>query len=256
MAKRTVMDEFKLIGLLWRDSLVSPRSGISTQSVTALAVDLADREGLGAVTIRRLAEEAGVTAMALYPHIGGRAELVELMLDHVADATYETITIPEGTDWRARVTAIAEANWASCQSHPWITDLATGRPVPGPGASAKYETELRALDGIGLTDIEMEHTLTALHSLVHGTARATLAAQASRQPGEDQDNDWWANIEPTLTAAIGDQTPFPTAARVSGALGEKTGKANDPEGAYRHGVSLLLDGIAKRLGTTAGHGDL
>ena len=79
MAKRTGVDEFKLIGLLWRDSPVSPRSGISTQSVTTLAVDLADREGLDAVTIRRLAEEAGVTAMALYPHIGGRAELVELI---------------------------------------------------------------------------------------------------------------------------------------------------------------------------------
>src|SRR5699024_11997666 len=86
------------------------------------------------------------------------------MLDHVAGVTYETVTIPEGADWRERVTAIAEANWASCQAHPWITDLATGRPVPGPGASTKYETELRALDGIGLTDIEMEHTLTALLS--------------------------------------------------------------------------------------------
>lgn len=247
MAKRTGVDEFKLIGLLWRDSQASPRRGISTQRITALAVELADREGLDAVTIRRLAEEAGVTAMALYPHIGGRAELVELMLDHIAGATYETVAIPESADWRARVTAIAEANWASCQDHPWITDLATGRPVPGPGASTKYETELRALDGIGLTNIEMEHTLTALLSLVQGTARATLAAQGFRQPGEDQDTDWWANIEPALTAAIGDQVKFPTASRVSRALGEQTGKANDPEGAYRRGVGLFLDGIAQQI---------
>src|SRR5690625_5153239 len=141
MAKRTGVDEFKLIGLLWRDSPVSPRSGISTQSVTTLAVDLADREGLDAVTIRRLAEEAGVTAMALYPHIGGRAELVELMLDHVAGVTYETVTIPEGADWRECVTAIAEANWASCQAHPWITDLATGRPVR---RSEEHTSELQS----------------------------------------------------------------------------------------------------------------
>lgn len=255
MAKRAGVDEFKLIGLLWRDSPLSSRSGISTQSITALAVDLADREDLETVTIRRLAEEAGVTAMALYPHIGGRGELVELMLDHVARTTYETVAIPESADWRERLTAIAEANWASCQVHPWITDLAAGRPVPGPGTSAKYDTELLALDGIGLTDIEMEHTLTALLSLVQGTARATLAAQDARQPGEDQDNDWWANIEPTLMEAIGDQARFPTAARVSSALGEQTGKANDPEGAYRYGLGLLLDGIAESLGT-ARHGDL
>ncbi|WP_017574781.1 TetR/AcrR family transcriptional regulator [Nocardiopsis kunsanensis] len=247
MAKRTGVDELKLIGLLWRGSPTSPRSRISTRSITTLAVELADREGLDAVTIRRLAEEAGVTAMALYPHIGGRAELVELMLDHVAGATYEAASIPESTDWRSRITAIAEANWASCRAHPWITDLATGRPVPGPGASTKYETELRALDGIGLSDIDMEHTLTALLSLVQGTARATLATQGARQPGEDQDVDWWANIEPALTTAIGDRTRFPTASRVSRTLGEETGKANDPEGAYRRGVGLLIDGIAQRI---------
>lgn len=247
MAKRTGVDEFKLIGLLWRDSPASPRSGISTRRITTLAVQLADREGLDAVTIRRLAEQAGVTPMALYPHIGGRAELVELMLDRVAGATYETVAIPESTDWRARIAAIAEANWASCQAHPWITDLATGRSVPGPGASTKYEAELRALDGIGLTDIEMEHTLTALLSLVQGTARAALAAQGSRQPGEDHDTDWWSNIEPALTAAIGDQARFPTASRVSRALGEETGKANDPEGAFRRGVGLFLDGIAQQI---------
>ncbi|PSL00064.1 TetR family transcriptional regulator [Murinocardiopsis flavida] len=247
MVKRAGVDEFKLIGLLWRESPVSPRSGISTQSITGLAVGLADEEGIDAVTIRRLAEEAGVSAMALYPHIGGRAELVELMLDQVAGATYEAVTIPGSADWRARITAIAEANWANCRAHPWITDLAAGRPVPGPGASAKYDAELGALDGIGLTDIEMEHTLTALLCLVQGTARAALAAQGSRQSGEEHDADWWSNIEPVLTAAIGDAAKFPTAARVSRVLGAETGKANDPEGAYRRGIGLFLDGIARQL---------
>lgn len=247
MAKRTGVDELELIGLLWRDSPASPRAGISTHGVTTLAVDLADREGLDAVTLRRLAEEAGVTAMALYPHIGGRPELVELMLDHVAGMTYAVTTIPEGADWRERITAMAEANWANCHDHPWITELANGRPVPGPGASTKYETELRALDGIGLTDIEMEHTLTALLSLVQGTARASLAASGSRASSETDDTDWWSNIEPGITAAIGDPTRFPTASRVSRTLGQQTGKANDPEGAYRHGVGLLLDGIAQLI---------
>lgn len=246
MAKRTGVDELKLLGLLWKESPAGSRSGITTRSITALAVELADNEGLDAVTIRRLATEAGVTAMALYPHIGGRAELLELMLDHVAGATYENIGVPDDSDWRARISAIAEANWKSCQEHPWITDAAPGRPVPGPGASAKYEAELRAVDGIGLTDIEMDHTLTALVSLVHGTARATLATQRSREPGEHNDTGWWANIEPALTAAIGDHTRFPTASRVSQALGEATGKANDPEGAYRRGVALFLEGLARQ----------
>lgn len=145
-------------------------------------------------------------------------------VDRVAGATYETVSVPDGTDWRERVTVIADANWASCQAHPWITDLAFGRPVPGPGASAKYETELRALDGIGLSDIDMEHTLTALLSLVQGTARAALAARRSRASGEDPDTDWWSRIEPALSATIGEPNRYPTASRVSRALGERTGR--------------------------------
>lgn len=245
MAKRTGIDELRLLGLLWREPTASPRSGLSTRSVTALAVELADREGLDAVTIRRLADEAGVTTMALYPHIGGRAELVELMLDRVAGMTYEKAENGAGENWRARITRVAAANWANCLEHAWITDVPRGRPVPGPGTSSKYETELRALDGIGLTDLEMEHTLTALLSLVYGAARATLAGRRSRGAEED-DAKWWSNIEPALAAAMSDPSAFPTAARVARALGDATGKANDPESAFRLGVELLLDGLAQR----------
>lgn len=246
MSKRSDVDELKLIGLLWREPLVSPRSGLTTRSLIFLAVKLADREGLGAVTIRRLAAEAGVTAMALYPHIGGHAELIALMRDYVAGITYENADLPGNAEWRERIRLIAEANWASCQKHPWITEPSPGRPVPGPGATAKYETELHALDGLGLNDIEMDHTLTALISLVHGTARAHLATRRSREPDERDDNQWWSNIEPALTAAMGETARFPTASRVARALGEATGKANDPEGAYRRGLTLFLDGLAQQ----------
>lgn len=251
MAKRTEVDELKLIGLLWRGSSASPRGGLSTRSLTPLAVELADRKGVGAVTIRRLAAEAGVTPMALYPHIGGHAELIALMLDHVAGITYECAALPDRTEWRERIRLIAEANWASCQQHPWITETSPGRPVPGPGAAAKYETELRALEGLGLTDIEMDHTLTALLSLVHGTARANLATRRSRESDEHDDTHWWSSLEPALSAAIGDSARFPVAFRIARALGEATGKANDPEGAYRRGLTLFLDGLAQQreLGT-------
>lgn len=247
MTKRPGIDELKLIGLLWRESPASPRSGVSKENVVALAIELADREGLDAVTIRRLAEQVGVSPMALYPHIGGRAELVELMLDRVAGLTYETRAIPNTSNWQKRVIAIAEANWSSFHDHAWLSEFTAGRQIPGPGASAKYETELNALDGLGLSDLEMEHTLTAILSLAQGTARAALAAASSRRQGDDLDRDWWATIGPEIAAAIGDDTRFPTASRVSSALGDETGKANDPEGAFRHGIRLLVEGIAVRL---------
>lgn len=247
MAERGI-DELKLIGLLWREPTAGTRSGVSTASVTELAVAIADAEGIGAVTIRRLAQDSGVTAMALYPHIGGRAELVELMLDRVAAGTYRDGAEPTGADWRARVWAVADANWASCLAHPWIAGDTPGRPVPGPGASAKYETELRALEGIGLGDVELDNTLTALLALVQGTARSAIQAEASRGSGESDDVGWWSSIEPALAAAIGDSAKFPTADRVSSAVGQETGLANDSEGAYRRGVALLIEGVAAHAG--------
>lgn len=210
MPTRAGIDELRLLGLLWRESPPGPRSGVGTRAVTALAVELADREGLEVVTIRRLAAEAGVTAMALYPHIGGRAELVELMLDHVAGATYARAGEPDDPDWRLRLTAVAEANWASCLAHPWVTDVAPGRSVPGPGASTKYETELRALNGIGLTDIEMEYTLTALLALVQGAARAAVADRRSREPGSRTTRDGgrgWSRPWPRSSATPAGSRP-------------------------------------------------
>ena len=244
-AERQV-DTLKLIGLLWREPPAGSRSGISTRSITTLAIDLADREGIDAVTLRRIGQDAGVTAMALDPYIGGRLELIELMLDQVAAETRGQTVLPQTPDWRARVEAIAQANWATCLRHPWITELSPGRLVPGPGVSAKYEAELRALDGIGLSDVEMEHTLTAVIAFVNGAARATLATRRSRDRSGRDDTGWWQEIEPALSAFVGHERAFPTAVRVSRALGDTTGKANDPEGAYRFGLALLLDGLEAR----------
>lgn len=240
------VDALKLIGLLWRESPAGSRSGISTGSITTLAVGIADREGIDAVTLRRVAHDAGVTAMALYPHIGGRLELIELMLDQVAAETYGEALLSETQDWWARIEAIALANWTNCLRHPWITEHAHGRPVPGPGSSEKYETELRALDGIGLSEVEMEHTLTALITFVNGVARATLADRHSQDRSGRDDAQWWGQVEPVLSTFVGYRQKYPIAVRVSEALGNTTGKANDPEGAYKFGLSLLLDGLAKR----------
>lgn len=247
MKSNTGVDELKLLGLLWRDSEVSPRSGLSTKTIASLAIQVADQEGLGAVTIRHLATEAGVTPMALYPHIGGRPELIELMLDHVAETVYEEAGALGHAEWPDRVKAIAEANWHSCLTHPWTTEIPAGRSVPGPGASRKYEIELQALDNIGLADIEMDHTLTALLALVHGTARASITTNAARSAENQSDTQWWAALENQMAAAMGDPAKFPTATRVSRTLGNATGKANDPEGAFRQGVDVFIDGLTFQL---------
>ncbi len=60
-----------------------PRRGLTLDRITAAAVALADTEGLGAVSMRRLATELGVGTMTLYRYVPGKAELLDLMLDRV-----------------------------------------------------------------------------------------------------------------------------------------------------------------------------
>jgi AcrR family transcriptional regulator len=245
MAKRAERpgDPVRLVGLLWRPTEAVSRSGLTPRRITDAAIAVADAEGIDALTIRRVAGDLGVSPMALYPHIAGRAELVELMLDAVAAEVYADGPPPaDAPDWRGRVTRVAHANWAYHLAHPWTVEVSPGRPVPGPGVSAKYEAELGAFEGIGLSDLEMEHALTAVLGLVASAARTTLALRRVRAESELTDVQWWAAVGPALGQAMAGGA-FPIADRVSASLGEATGLSTDPEGAFGFGLRLLLDGL-------------
>lgn len=233
----------RLVGLLWTPSNAPGRTGTTVATVTEAAVRLADAEGLDAVTMRRLAGDLGIGAMTLYSYVPGRDELVELMLDRVAALTYAGRDLPgDAPDWRSGVGRVVDANWASYQAHPLLAGVAPGRPVLGPGVTAKYDVELAPLDGIGLTDVEINHVLTAVVGLVAHAARWTLTLDATRRDTAMSDAQWWSAVGPALGAAMRGRT-FPLADRVGTAVGEAVAAADDPEGSMRYGVARLLDGV-------------
>ncbi|MFD1939528.1 MULTISPECIES: TetR/AcrR family transcriptional regulator [Nonomuraea] len=249
MAKRAERpgDPVKLVGLLWKPTEMVSRSGLTLRRITDAAVALADREGLDALTLRRVAGDLGVSAMALYPYIAGRSELIEVMLDAVAAEVHSS---PPAGPWRARAERIAQANWDHHMAHPWTVEVAPGRPVPGPGVSGKYEVELAALDGVGLSDLDMDRVLTAILGLVSSAARGTLSLRRIREESSLTDLQWWETVGPSLGAAMAG-TSYPVAQRVSTSLGEATGLATDPEGAFRFGLEMLLDGLSRRIDSGA-----
>lgn len=84
----------------------------------------------------------------------GKAELFDVMVDTVLGE------IAEATDdqlpWQDRLTKVARDNWALFRRHPWLLHAPTSRAILGPNVIMKYELELQAIDGIGLTDLEMD----------------------------------------------------------------------------------------------------
>jgi AcrR family transcriptional regulator len=233
------MDLARTLTLLWREPAAprpGPRPRHSVDDVVEAAIALADAGGLDAVTMRAVAERLDVSPMSLYTYVPGKAELLDLMLD----AIY--LAMPRDRHraaWRARLRAVADANRALYARHPWAARISPARPPLGPGLMAKYEHELRALDGLGLSDVEMDAALTFLLGFVQ--ANAVAAQDHATAPGTDA--EWWAAAGPLLARLVEPQR-YPLASRVGGAAGAAQGGAYDAQRAYAFGVERVLDGVA------------
>lgn len=194
--------------------------------------------------MRRVAAQLGVATMTLYTYVPGKAELVDLMLD----TAYQHLPLTEttGQPWRQRLEVVAAENRALFLAHPWMATVSTARPPLGPGLMAKYDHELHTLDGIGLSDIEMDDALTHLLSFVQANAHAALDARAAQRESAMSDETWWASNAPLL-ARILNEDAYPLATRVGTAAGNAHGTAYDPDHAYQFGLNRLLRGLAELI---------
>ena len=241
-------DPARTLALLWRDPAVvprhGPRQGLSIDAVVVAATQVADTEGLEAVTMRRVAKALGVAPMTLYTYVPGKAELLDLMLD----AAYASMPRLDtsGRPWRQRLAAIAEENKALFENHPWAATISTIRPPLGPGMMAKYEHELSALEGLGLDDVVMDASLTYLLSFVQSWARAAADAHAAHHDSAMNDEEWWATSGPLLARVL-DETAYPIAARVGSAAGAAHGSAYSPGHAYTFGLERVLAGLSQLI---------
>jgi AcrR family transcriptional regulator len=244
------MDPGRTLALLWRDrtapaSQRGPRPGLTVDAVVTAAIDLADAEGIAAVTMRRVAELLRVAPMSLYTYVPGKAELLELMLDTVYSGMPRADTT--GQPWRARLTAVAAENRTLYERHPWATTTNPSRPPLGPGLMTKYEHELAAFDDLGLDDIIRDAALTFLLGFVQAAARAEAEAKAIQRDTAMTDEHWWAANAPVLTKAF-DESRFPLAVRVGAAAGAAQRGAFNPTQAYEFGLHRVLDGLAVLIG--------
>jgi AcrR family transcriptional regulator len=241
-------DPARTLALLWRDQATvprrGPRRGLTLDQVIDAAIGIADESGVEALTVRRVAQALGVSPMTLYTYVTGKAELLDLMLDAVYLQMPRADT--GGQPWRQRLTAIAAENRAMFAAHPWTIGVSTLRPPLGPGAVAKYEHELSALDGLGLTDVQMDGCLTYLLMFVHASARTTDEAHAVQRATSMDDEQWWAEVGPLLGRVL-DPTAYPLAIRVGTAAGAAYGSAHDPAHMYEFGLARVLDGLARLI---------
>lgn len=236
-------DPIKSLELLWGKAEAKrrgPKPKVTLRDIVEAAVRLADAEGIEAVSTRRVAEAVGISAMSFYTHIPSKAELLDLMLDHVSGAgSIPPADWPE-MGWRARMTLIANALWQHYLMHPWTLQIQTHRPILGPNTMAAYEVALSSVDGLGLDPFEMDLSITALSNYVVGAVRDAARSQSVKDDTGLSDDDWWYTIEPFLQTL--DFSPYPLSSRIGQIVGEEYG-VGDPERAFRFGLERFLDGM-------------
>ncbi len=243
--KRSSPDPARSLMLLWSSQTNAGRSGLTLKAIVTAAITIVDASGLDALSMRRVAEELGVGTMSLYTYVPGKGELIDLMIDAVYGELYESVEEPaqQPGGWRDALQFIAQRNWKIYREHPWMLQVTDGRPVLGPHASLKYEAELRPLDKLGLSDVEMDATLALILSHVEGCARAQTARERTLQDTGMTDAEWWVIHAPLMDKII-DPTLFPVATRVGTAAGEAYEGASNPEYAFTFGIGRILAGIA------------
>lgn len=236
-------DPAKSLELLWRrrpQPTRGPKPALSVERIVAAALTVADAEGLAAMSMRRVADELGAGAMTLYRYFPGKGELLDVMLDSVYGELPRQV-VPG--DWRARLDEVARENRELYLRHPWLLQVATSRPPLGPNVMAKYEWELAAVEGIGLSDVEMDATVALVNGYVHGAVRTAVEARQVIQQSGMTDKEWWLAHVPHLDQ-ISDLQKFPLSARVGAAVGSEFDAPYDSEHAFEYGLERLLDGVS------------
>ena len=192
-------DPRRSMTLLWGRADVparGPKPALTVEGITAAAIEVADAEGLGALSMRRVAEQLGKSPMTLYTYVPGKAELLDLMLDRVlAELPNE---YPAAGGWRAAAEDSARTSWAFYERHPWVLQVSGSRAGLGPHEFDFYESQVRLFDGLGLTGVEVTRAANVLASFVRGAAKAVSDARAAEQATGMSDDEWWSARAPLL----------------------------------------------------------
>ena len=143
------------------------RPPLTRARVLQTAADLADRIGIEALTIRRLAAELDVKPMSLYHHVSGK----EAILDGLVDAVFDEIDLPpEDEPWHEAMRHRCRSAREVLRRHPWATALLESRTSPGPATLRHHDAMLGCLRRGGLPLWLTAHAYAILDAFVYGFA--------------------------------------------------------------------------------------
>lgn len=191
------------LALLWnlREQPTRGRKAtITLREIVTKAVEIADAEGLDALSMRRIATDLGVGTMSLYRHVPGKSELLDLMIDRVSG--YATREPDPTRGWREQVEDCGRGVYRLYLEHPWLLQIDQSRPLLGPNALTGMEEFLTALEGVPLSAPERMMVIVSVDALVSGLARLEVQQLRAEARTGVSDEEFWKAQVPVLESAM------------------------------------------------------
>jgi AcrR family transcriptional regulator len=209
------------------------RTPLSRDRVLRAALDLADRDGFEACTMRKLGAQLGVEAMSLYRYVASKEDLLSGLVDLVF-AEVE-VDEPGTTEWRTAMRDRARSHRAAMRRHPWAIGFMEGRMQPGPASLRVHDATLGILRAAGFPFRAAVHANSVLDAYVYGFAlqERGLPAQADGATAE---------VMREQARHVPEMRDFPYLVE---AMGEFADVGYDYDAEFAFGLELILDGIGR-----------
>jgi AcrR family transcriptional regulator len=144
-----------------------PREPLTRDRVLRAATKLADRGGIEALSMRKLGQELGVEAMALYYHFANK----ERVLDGIVDLVFGEIEVPPiGADWKTAMRRRAISVRDALARHRWAIGMMESRTNPGPANLRHHDSVIGCLRAAGFDMTMAAHAYSLLDGYIYGFA--------------------------------------------------------------------------------------
>lgn len=219
------------IELLWglrEPSTRGPRPTFTIGDIAQAAVQIADNDGIAAVSMQRVAGELGYTKMSLYRYVTAKAELLAVMIEEAIGPPPDMTAVSGG--WRRRAETWAQLLWQTWDQHPWIPAATTGARPIGPREVGWVEAAMAAFAGTSLQGAEKMNAVVLLSGHVRNTHSPAAAGSQL----------WTAihRLDPALAPLIRAQ-----ADRFPGIIAATDMPGSRPEHTRQFGLARFLDGL-------------
>jgi AcrR family transcriptional regulator len=203
-----------------------PTRTLTTEEIAATALELVDRDGLEALSMRRLADELGVGTMTLYGYFRSKSELLDALMD--VSVTAERDDLPGEGPWRERISALARTMRDWLEGHPALVQIRMQQTMTRPRQFAVTERVVDALLDAGLDKAEAARAFRVIFTYVFGYVAFSPTANADAARRE---------VRAAMVALPPDDYPL-----LSSMADEAEAAAAGDE-QFDYGLGLILDGI-------------